>query len=379
MIYFDNAATTVQKPKEVIDAVVHSMNSLGNAGRGGNTASLDASRMLYEARTVLADFFGAGAFGQTVFTSNSTEALNIAIKGILNPGDHVISTHLEHNSVLRPLYEMEQKGVELTLLKSDGKGRLTAGDFEHAIQSNTKAIICTHASNVTGNMLPVEEIGKIVKKHHLIYIVDASQTAGFLPIDMERMNIDILCFTGHKSLMGPQGTGGMIIRKGLSVRPLKSGGSGIETFSRTHPSVMPTALEAGTLNGHGISGLLAAVKFIQNTGQEQIQTHESALMNRFIEGVLPLPHVRLYGDFEESIRCPIVALNIEGYDSAAVSDELDRDFGIVVRSGGHCAPLMHEDFNTVSQGMVRFSFSYYNTESEVDYSIETLKKMIFTI
>ncbi len=243
MIYMDNAATTMRKPKEVAAAVVAAMNSMGNAGRGANEASLSAARVIYGTRELLAEFFGAEDPKQIVFTSNSTESLNIAIKGILEPGDHVVTTMLEHNSVLRPLYEMEACGVELSILKSDRTGTICYADIECEIRQNTKAIICTHASNLTGNMIDIEKVGEIAKKHGLLFVVDASQTAGVYPIDVQKMHIDLLCFTGHKSLLGPQGTGGLYVRDGVKVRPLKTGGSGVQTYSRMHPDKMPTALE----------------------------------------------------------------------------------------------------------------------------------------
>ena len=297
MIYLDNAATTMRKPQEVIDAITAVMCSMGNAGRGVNEASLGAARTVYDTREKLAGFFGAEDARQIVFTMNSTESLNIAIKGILNPGDHVISTVLEHNSVLRPLYEMEKKGVEVTFLGCDEKGTLDYADFDKAIKENTKAIVCTHGSNLTGNKVDVERIGEIAKKHDLLFVVDASQTAGVFPIDVQKMHIDILCFTGHKGLLGPQGTGGMYVRKGVHVRPLLSGGTGVQTYSKTQPEEMPTALEAGTLNGHGIAGLDAAIGYLEETGIDTIRAKEQALMKRFYEGVKEIPGVKIYGDF----------------------------------------------------------------------------------
>ena len=298
--------------------------------------------------------------------------LNIAIKGILNPGDHVISTVLEHNSVLRPLYEMEKKGVEVTFLGCDEKGTLDYADFDKAIKENTKAIVCTHGSNLTGNKVDVERIGEIAKKHDLLFVVDASQTAGVFPIDVQKMHIDILCFTGHKGLLGPQGTGGMYVRKGVHVRPLLSGGTGVQTYSKTQPEEMPTALEAGTLNGHGIAGLDAAIGYLEETGIDTIRAKEQALMKRFYEGIKEIPGVKIYGDFSSMDRCAVVSLNIRDYDSGEVSDALLTDYGISTRSGGHCAPLMHEALGTVEQGAVRFSFSHYNTEEEVDTAIRAI-------
>ncbi len=375
MIYMDNAATTMHKPKEVIDAVVVAMSSMGNAGRGVNEASLSASRLIYDTREKLCRLFGAEDPRQIVFTANSTESLNIAIKGILNPGDHVIATMLEHNSVLRPLYEMEKKGVRLTIVKSNLEGTLDLADIENAIAPDTKMIVCTNGSNLTGNYIDPEPIGTLAREKGIVFVVDASQTAGVFPIDVQKMKIDVLCFTGHKGMLGPQGTGGMYVRKGLSVRPLLSGGSGVQTYSKTHPTEMPTALEAGTLNGHGIAGLHAAVEYLEKTGVDTIRAREQDLMWRFYEGVKEIPGVKVYGDFSTKNRCAIVTLNIGDYDSSEVSDELLTEYGISTRSGGHCAPLMHEALGTVEQGAVRFSFSHYNTEEEVDTAIRAIREL----
>ena len=375
MIYMDNAATTMQKPQQVIDAVAAAMCSMGNAGRGAHAASLGAARTIYDAREKLACFFHAENPKQIAFTMNSTESLNIALKGVLNPGDHVITTMLEHNSVLRPLYELQEKGTELTILKSNPQGTLDYEDFEKAIKENTKAIVCTHGSILTGNLVDVKRVGEIAKKHGFLFIVDASQTAGVFPIDVQEMGIDILCFTGHKGLLGPQGTGGIYVREGLTVRPLLCGGSGVQTYNKKHPSEMPTALEAGTLNGHGIAGLDAAVEYLMETGIDTIREREQDLMWRFYEGVKDIPGVKVYGDFSTRERCAIVTLNIGDYDSSEVSDELLMTYGISTRAGGHCAPLMHEALGTVEQGAVRFSFSHYNTDEELNTAIQAVKEM----
>lgn len=375
MIYMDNAATTMHKPQEVIDAVVSAMSSMGNAGRGASEAALSASRIIYDTREGLAKLFGAENARQIAFTSNSTESLNIAIKGILDPGDHVITTVLEHNSVLRPLYEMEKKGTELSVIGCDEKGMPDIASMEAAIKENTKMIICTNGSNLTGNYVDVAAIGKMAHKHRLIFAVDASQTAGVFPIDVQKMDIDILCFTGHKGLLGPQGTGGIYVKEGIQVRPLKTGGSGIQTYSKEHPVQMPTALEAGTLNGHGIAGLHAALGYLEKTGIDNIRKKEEDLMWRFYNGVKDVPGVKIYGDYSQKERCAIVTLNIGDYDSSEVSDELLMEYDISTRSGGHCAPLMHEALGTVEQGAVRFSFSHYNTEEEVDTAIRAIREL----
>lgn len=375
MIYLDNAATTMKKPEEVIEAVVQAMHSMGNAGRGAHGASLQASRTIYDTRELLCRFFGGTDPRQIVFTSNSTESLNIAIKGLFQPGDHVITTMLEHNSVLRPLYEMEEKGVELTIIPADKKGVIDYNDIEKAIRLNTKAVVCTHGSNLTGNVVDIERIGKLTKEKGILLVVDASQTAGVFPVDVKKMNIDVLCFTGHKGLMGPQGTGGMYVREGLQIRPLKSGGSGVQTYSKIHPLEMPTALEAGTMNGHGIAGLHAAVEYIQRIGMDQIRKREQECMKTFYEGVIQVPGVKVYGDFHDMNRCAIVSLNIGDYDSSEVSDELLTEYGISTRPGAHCAPLMHEALGTVEQGAVRFSFSHFTTDEEVDIAIKAIREL----
>lgn len=375
VIYLDNAATTMQKPEEVIEAVVQAMHSMGNAGRGAHSASLEASRTIYDTRELLCRFFGGTDPRRLVFTSNSTESLNIAIKGLFEPGDHVITTMLEHNSVLRPLYEMEKRGVELTIIPADKKGVIDYNDIEKAIRPNTKAVVCTHGSNLTGNLVDIERIGKITRKNGLLLMVDASQTAGVFPIDVEKMQIDVLCFTGHKGLLGPQGTGGMYVKEGIQIRPLKSGGSGVQTYSKSHPAEMPTALEAGTMNGHGIAGLHAAVEYIQRTGIDQIRKREQECMKRFYEGVIQVPGVKVYGDFDDMNRCAIVSLNIGDYDSSEVSDELLTEYRISTRPGAHCAPLMHEALGTVEQGAVRFSFSHFTTDEEVDTAIKAIREL----
>lgn len=375
MIYMDNAATTMTKPQQVIDAVVQAMTTMGNAGRGAHAASLDASRTIYGTRDMLAKFLGAESPKQIVFTNNSTESLNIAIKGVLEKGDHVITTEMEHNSVLRPLYEMEEQGVELTIIPANEKGMICYDDFGKAIRPNTKAIVCTNASNLTGNMIDIKRVGEIAKKHRLLLIVDASQTAGVYPIDVKDMNVDILCFTGHKGLLGPQGTGGMYVRSGVKIKPLKCGGSGVDTYNKHHPAEMPTALEAGTLNGHGIAGLGAGVEYIRETGIDEIREKELSHMWKFYNGVKDIPGVKIYGDFKNETRCPIVTLNIGDYDSSEVSDELLMTYDISTRPGVHCAPLMHKALGTVDQGSVRFSFSHYNTEEEIEIAIRAIREL----
>ena len=375
MIYFDNAATTLRKPPCVAQAVAEALCSMGNSGRGVHEGALSASRIIYNTRAALAQLFGAESPERIAFTANATQALNTAIKGILNPGDHVITTALEHNSVLRPLYELEERGLQLTILPADKAGNIRYEDFEQEIRPNTRAIVTTHGSNLTGNLLDIGRLGGIAKKYGLLYIVDASQTAGVFDIDVQQMHIDILCFTGHKGLLGPQGTGGLYVRDGVEVRPLLSGGSGVQTYLRSHPAQMPTALEAGTLNGHSIAGLGAAVRHILDTGMETIRQKEQALMWEFYTQVRQIPGITVYGDFSTQNRCPIVTLNVRDYDSGEVSDALASEYGIATRPGAHCAPLMHKALGTVEQGAVRFSFSHYNTEEEINFAVSALREL----
>ena len=316
MIYLDNAATTMRKPQEVIDAVMLAMGSMGNAGRGVNDASLSASRLIYDTRERLCRMFGGTDPRQVVFTCNSTESLNIAIRGLLNPGDHVITTMLEHNSVLRPLYDLETKGTSLTIIESDRSGNFDIEDMKKAVRPETKMIVCTNGSNLTGNYVELKPIGEFARERGILFVVDASQTAGVFPINVEEMKIDVLCFTGHKGLLGPQGTGGMYVREGVNIRPLKAGGTGVQTYSKSQPVQMPTALEAGTLNGHGIAGLHAALGYIEEHGIGAIRKREQELMRRFYEGVKDIENVTVYGDFDTMDRCAIVTLNIGDYDSS---------------------------------------------------------------
>lgn len=375
MIYLDNAATTLHKPQQVIDAVVHAMQSMGNCARGTHEEALDAARTVYDARVRLASLFGCPRVDHVAFTANSTEALNIAINGLIDPGDHVISTDLEHNSVLRPLYRLEaEHGAELSFVPADKLGNVDYADFERLMKPNTRAVVCTNASNLTGTVLNIERIAKTAHSHGALVIVDASQTAGCWPIDMKKMGIDVLCFTGHKGLMGPQGTGGICVKEGIEIRPFKVGGSGVQSYSRTHPAEYPTRLEAGTLNGHGIAGLGAAAKFISETGVENIHAKERSLMLRFYEGVKNIEGVTVYGDFTKD-KTAIVALNIRDYESGEVSYELSQGYGIATRPGAHCAPRMHKALGTAEVGAVRFSFSFYNTEEEIDEAVRAVAEL----
>lgn len=376
MIYLDNAATTQKKPDQVLEAMVAALQSMGNSSRGTHGGALKSARSVFSARENISRLFNGPGPERVVFAANATEALNIALGGLFRKGDHVITTALEHNSVLRPLYRLEEEGIiQLSIVPADSRGCVDYDDFSQLIQPNTRAIVCTQASNLTGNALDLMKIGSIAHEKGLLFVVDSSQGAGVLPLDMEAMHISVLCFTGHKGLMGPQGTGGLCVAEGVEIRPLKVGGSGVQSYSRTHPTEMPTRLEAGTLNGHGIAGLGAGVEWLLETGIDKIHAREVALAKRFYDGVKDIPGVKIYGDFSSWNRTAVVTLNLGDYDSGEVSDALWEDYEIATRPGAHCAPLMHMALGTVDQGAVRFSFSWFNTEEEVDTAINAMKEL----
>lgn len=366
MIYLDNAATTLHKPPQVEQAMLDALRTAGNPGRGAHEPTLHASRLVYAARCAISRLLNAPDPSCIAFAANATQALNTALGGLFAPGDHIITTVCEHNSVLRALYRLrDQEGVQLSFAGVDEKGRLQYDGWQGLIQPNTKAVVVTCASNVTGNGTDLARVSEFAHRNGLLLIVDAAQTAGAQPVDVQALDIDVLCFTGHKALLGPQGTGGLYVRPGLSVRPLVVGGSGVHSFDERHPAQIPTALEAGTLNVPGLAGLCSGVEWILAQGVETLCAQESALAALFYERIRDLPNVTLYGDPEMAPRAPIVALNIGSEDSARIADILWEDYGICVRAGAHCAPLMHKALGTVRQGVVRFSFSYFNTEAEV--------------
>lgn len=373
MIYLDNAATTLQKPAAVENAVLEAFHTMGNAGRGIHGATLTSSRKIYQAREVLAELFSIENPTQIAFTANGTEALNTAIMGLFQKGDHVITTVSEHNSVLRPLYQKEKEGISISFLPVDAYGQLCYEKLEELVTNKTRGIVITHASNVTGNVTNLDIISCFAKKHKLFLILDAAQTAGSIPIDVKKYEIDVLCFTGHKGLFGPQGTGGIYVKEGVLVNPLKTGGSGMQSYLKEHPLSMPEHLEAGTLNGHGIAGLMAGVEFILQTGVDSINKKEMRLMHQFLAGIESLENLILLGDYNTENRVGIVTFSIKGKDAGMISDLLYEEYGIAVRAGAHCAPLIHEALLSKEEGALRFSFSYFNTMEEVDKAIEAVK------
>lgn len=374
MIYLDNAATTMHKPQTVVDAVTQAMCSLGNAGRGATSGALDAARTIHGCRAKLARLLGCPRADHVCFTPNSTAALNTVINGVVRPGDRVVTTVLEHNSVLRPLNRLAtERGVTVEHAGCDASGVLDYDELERLVTPGTRAVVVTHASNVTGNAVDIARVAAMAHAAGAFVIVDASQSAGTAHIDMQAMGLDVVCFTGHKGLMGPQGTGGLAVAEGIDVAPWAMGGTGVHSFDALQPLEWPTRLEAGTLNGHGIAGLSAGLDFIEaQGGVEAIAAHEHALADRFLAGVCKIPGIKLYGAFDQPTRSAIVSLNVGDIDSAEISDALMQGWGIATRPGAHCAPLMHRALGTELQGVVRFSFGYFNTTEEVDTAIDAL-------
>lgn len=377
MIYLDNAATTMHKPQTVIDAVTQAMCSLGNAGRGATSGALDAARTIHGCRAKLARLLGCPRADHVCFTPNSTAALNTVINGVVRPGDRVVTTVLEHNSVLRPLNRLAtEQGVTVEHAGCDASGVLDYDELERLVTPGTRAVVVTHASNVTGNAVDVARVAAMAHAAGALVIIDASQSAGTAHIDMQAMGLDAVCFTGHKGLMGPQGTGGLAVAEGIDVAPWAMGGTGVHSFDSLQPLEWPTRLEAGTLNGHGIAGLSAGLDFIEaQGGVEAIAAHERALADRFLSGVREIPGIKLYGAFDQPTHSAIVSLNVGDIDSAEISDALMQGWGIATRPGAHCAPLMHRALGTERQGVVRFSFGYFNTDEEVDTAIDALRDL----
>ena len=383
MIYLDNAATTMRKPQAVIDAVVAAMGSLGNAGRGAGAGAMGAARVIHGCREQVAELLGCPSADHVAFAPNSTEALNCVINGIVGAGDRVVTTVLEHNSVLRPLNRLAaERGVAVEHAGCDALGRLDMDELARLVTPGTRAVIVTGASNVTGNVVDVAAVARIAHAAGALCVVDASQSAGLVPIDMAAQGLDAVCFTGHKALMGPQGTGGVAVMPGVDVAPWNVGGTGVHSFDELQPSGWPTRLEAGTLNGHGVAGLAAGLRFIaENGGVEAMGAHELAMARRLYEGVAGLPGVSVYGDWpayvagEAGTRTGVVALNVAGLDSAEVSDALMDGWGIATRPGAHCAPLMHRALGTERQGIVRLSTSWFTTPEEIDVAVGAIREI----
>lgn len=372
----DNAATSYPKPEAVYDAVDRFNRFMGgNPGRGSNRSTLEAGSVIMQTREALAELFKIKDSSRIAFTHNVTDALNIGLKGILRPGDHVITTSMEHNAIARPLYYLSQQGVEWTAVPCDSEGKLDPEDIRKAIKGNTRMISMLHASNLTGTIMPIEAVGSIAHQEDVLFMVDCAQTAGVLPIDVEQCHIDLLAFTGHKSLYGLQGTGGLYVRPGLTVNPLKHGGTGSFSEYLEHPILMPDALESGTLNTPGLVGLLAGIQFIQATGLEVINKKEQALTEQLIEGLSSIKGVTIYGPHDLKERTAVISMNIEDIDCGELSVALDYEYGIITRSGLHCAPLAHQTIGTFESGSCRFSPGFFTTEDDIDTVIKAVHRL----
>lgn len=373
--YFDNSATSFPKPESVYKCVEKAVRLYGaNPGRGGHRMAVEASQAIYETREKVASLFNIKNPLQIAFTYNSTYALNFAVKGAVPKDSHIITTSLEHNSVLRPVfYEKDENNAHVSIIEPSEDGNIHSEDIIAAMKPDTKAVVLTHMSNVTGTIIDLLPITTEARKRNILTIVDVSQSAGFLDIDVEEMKIDILCFTGHKSLFGIQGTGGIYIREGIPFSPIIEGGTGSFSKMKRQPHSMPEALEAGTLNTPGIVSLGAGIDFINSIGLENIRKHEYSLTEKFIEGIKNIEEIIIYGPEK---RGPVVTLNIKGVDSGDLAAYLDEEYGILTRAGIHCAPLAHESMHSGENGGVRFSFGYFNTEEDITYAINTLKNIV---
>ena len=369
-MYFDHAATTFPTPNRVIKAVSDAMRSVSSADRGNSPMALDASRKLFDVREKVATLFGSTP-KRTVFTMNATQSLNTVIMGLFAPGDHVITTSFEHNSVLRPLYYLASTGVELTIIDFCRPEEVLSG-LKNALKANTKAVVMTHASNLLGWVFPIEEIAAWCQEKGIHLVLDAAQSAGLLTPRIDQ-GISAICFTGHKALLAPQGTGGFCISRDVDIEPLLRGGSGVQTFSTTHPRQMPVRLEAGTHNLHGLAGLAEAIDLLMEEGVETRAAHERRLRALFYELLKEEKSIQFYGAQEEALG--VIACNVGDLSSGEVGDRLATEFGMMTRTGGHCAPLVHQAFGTQSRGMVRFSFGYTNTEEEIRLAAEALKRI----
>lgn len=382
MIYLDQASTSYPKPTEVIEAVSEYMSGLGvNINRGCYDRAYQAEEMILETRELLCDLFHGPDCRNVIFTKNITESLNILIKGLLKPGDHVLVSSMEHNAVMRPLVQMEKQGVSFTRIPCNSEGMLEIDALESCLKPQTKAVIMMHASNVCGTVLPIEKAGSFCKAHNLIFIVDSAQTAGILPIDMQRMHIDALAFTGHKGLLGPQGTGGFVITDELasSIEPLLSGGTGSISHTEEIPSFLPDRFEPGTLNLPGIMGLRAGLLWLKQKGIREIHSHEMALTKRFLDGLFLLEEkgvLKIIGKKDMNERVGVVSIQTKGRELSESAYELESRYGILTRVGLHCAPSAHRSLGTYPTGTIRFSFGHANTEKDVLDTLSALEVVL---
>ncbi len=379
MIYFDNAATSYPKPEEVLAAIIDFTNNIGGSpGRSGHRLSIEAARILYQCRENLAELFNVSDPLKIIFTLNATEAINLVLKGLLHRGDHVITSSMEHNAVMRPLHELEKNGVQVQVIPCTFDGIFNPEDIERTIKKNTALIVLNHASNVTGSILPVQCAGKIAKKNNILFLVDAAQTAGSYPLDIEKNHIDLLAFTGHKGLFGPTGTGGLVIGENVDIRkiaPLKTGGTGSRSESEIHPDFLPDLYESGTPNIAGIAGLNAGVRYILERGIEEIRQYEVSLTEKLIQGLKEISGVTVYGKNNSEEQAAVVSFNINDQSPSDIGLKLDEEYDIMCRVGLHCSPSAHRTIGTFPAGTVRFSMSIFNTAQEIEKALMAVRKI----
>lgn len=378
-IYMDNGATSYPKAPGVANAMSNFITNIGcNVSRGAYAEAFEAQRVILELREMICELLDGPDPKNVIFTMNITQSLNMIIKGLLKPGDHVLISSLEHNAVVRPLHQLLEKGIEYDLMPADEEGTILVDQLDALVKPNTQLIICTHASNVCGTVNPLDEVGAFAKKHDLWFVVDAAQTAGVLPVSMKAFQADAIAFTGHKSLLGPQGVGGFVITNEFAtvLESLIVGGTGSHSESEIQPEILPDKFESGTPNTVGLYGLSAALKYLKETGIDKIHEHEMALTARFIDGLENNKGIRVVGKKTTDNRTAVVSLDFVDMDNAEISYYLDKNHGISTRVGMHCAPHAHKHLGTFPKGTVRFSFSYFNTTEEVDMAIEAIIKLM---
>lgn len=375
-IYLDNAATTWPKPETVYQVIDNYNRQLGGSpNRGSSSKTVEAGGALLDTREVLAKLFHFTDVSRLIFTKNITEALNTVLKGYLNPGDHIIISAMEHNAIVRPLSKLINSGVKVTIAECASDGSLDPRDVERLWQKNTRMVCLTSASNVTGTIMPLKEVGRICRDKEAVFVVDSAQSAGVIPIDIKEQNIDILTFTGHKSLFGPQGTGGFYIRPGLEIRSLIEGGTGSYSEETVQPDFLPDKFESGTPNTPGIAGLGAGVNFILEKGLAAIRQHEMELMKGLIDGLQQIQGVTIYGPADNQKQTTLLSMNLAGVECGELGFLLENNFGIITRSGLHCAPLAHKTIGTLHQGTCRISLSYFSTREDIETFLEGMMRL----